>query len=59
MSENPQDKSDSTPKTDAEKQARIDFGQAARVVGGTVLAAAILVGTAAFKAFVSRRPPGP
>jgi hypothetical protein len=59
MTEDLQDKSDSTLKTEAEKQAKIDFGQAARVVGGTVLAAAILVGTAAFKAFAGRRPPGP
>lgn len=59
MTEDLQDKSDSTAKNDAEKQAKIDFGQAARVVVGTALAAVILVGGAALRAIADRKPHGP
>lgn len=59
MTEDLRDKSDSTPKEDAEKQAKIDFGQAARVVVGTALAGALLIGGAVIRAFADRKPPGP
>jgi hypothetical protein len=57
MSQDSRDKTDSTPRIDTDKQARIDFWQAARTVGGALLAGVILVGMAASK--IGRRPPGP
>ena len=59
MTGNTQNKTDSTPKTDTDTQARIDFWQAARVVGGTILAAVVLVGPAVAKALSGRKPSGP